>query len=90
VDNEDPMSIFNDEKFEKDMIDIDFKKEQELTWIAVVKEVDENNCFISDEMAKKFTDGCWICLMYDCSFEDPLISACVCSGTMKYIHLKCL
>jgi len=31
VDNEDPMSIFNDEKFEKDMIDIDFKKEQELT-----------------------------------------------------------
>lgn len=28
--------------------------------------------------------------MYDCSYDDPLISACLCAGTMKYIHLKCL
>ena len=84
------MSIFNDEKVEKEFIEFDFKKESELIRIAQIQEVDESNYFISDESAKRFTDGCWICLMYDCSYDDPLVSACHCSGTMKYIHLKCL
>lgn len=52
------MSIFNDEKVEKEFIEFDFKKESELIRIAQIQEVDESNYFISDESAKRFTDGC--------------------------------
>ena len=33
---------------------------------------------------------CRICLSDQQTPEDPLISPCKCSGTMKFIHLKCL
>lgn len=25
-----------------------------------------------------------------CSYDDPLLSVCMCSGTMRFIHLRCL
>jgi hypothetical protein len=44
---------------------------------------------ISEEPGKDMV--CRICLSEDNSDqEDPLISPCKCSGTMKFIHLKCL
>jgi E3 ubiquitin-protein ligase DOA10 len=33
---------------------------------------------------------CRICLSDDISAENPLISPCKCSGTMKMIHIECL
>ena len=33
---------------------------------------------------------CRICLSDDNDQNNPLINPCKCSGTMKYIHLKCL
>lgn len=53
-------------------------------------EIDQSEYFVSDELAKKFNNACRICLTCECSEDDPLISACLCSGTMKFIHLKCL
>ena len=34
--------------------------------------------------------SCRICLGEENEDENELISPCKCSGTMKYIHLKCL
>ena len=33
---------------------------------------------------------CRICFRTDSDITDPLITPCKCSGSMKYIHLKCL
>ena len=33
---------------------------------------------------------CRICYLYNSDVENPLISLCNCSGSMKYIHYKCL
>lgn len=34
--------------------------------------------------------SCRICLEGDLGAENPLISPCICGGTMKYIHIRCL
>lgn len=34
--------------------------------------------------------SCRICLESDTEIDNPLITPCKCSGTMKYIHFKCL
>lgn len=33
---------------------------------------------------------CRICLSEDSEQDNPMISPCKCSGTMKFIHLECL
>ena len=33
---------------------------------------------------------CRICYLEDDAKENPLIQPCICSGSMKYIHLDCL
>lgn len=33
---------------------------------------------------------CRICLQTEESDANPLISPCLCSGTMKYLHVECL
>ena len=33
---------------------------------------------------------CRICFRNDSDIDDPLITPCKCSGSMKYIHYKCL
>lgn len=38
----------------------------------------------------KFHLPCRICWQTDFSPDNPLISPCICDGTMKYIHLICL
>lgn len=35
-------------------------------------------------------DVCRICFSFKTDKENPLISACKCTGTMKFIHLQCL
>lgn len=45
------------------------------------EEVDEN-----DENSS--APQCRFCWMTECNDENPLIHACVCTGTMKYIHLS--
>jgi len=53
---------------------------------------DEEEDSGSDEEKQdaKFPIPCRICLNDDFDENDPLISPCLCDGTMKYIHLKCL
>ena len=33
---------------------------------------------------------CRICLSCDNSKENPLVSTCVCKGSMKFVHVNCL
>ena len=40
------------------------------------------------ELRKKLI--CRLCYLSESTIEDPLISPCNCSGSMKYIHLSCL
>lgn len=35
-------------------------------------------------------NSCRICLVEDSFSDNPLVSPCNCSGTMKYLHIKCL
>lgn len=44
----------------------------------------------SGSQASKGDMVCRICLSEDSDMENPLISPCKCSGTMKFIHLDCL
>ena len=39
---------------------------------------------------KKRKKTCRICYIDDDTEENPLIQPCICSGTMRYIHLECL
>ena len=43
-----------------------------------------------EEGIMQFNLPCRICWSHDFTIENPLISPCICDGTMKYIHLKCL
>ena len=78
------MILFNEnqtgEELEGDLI-----KEQELVKIVQERELDPNEVIETEGKHQ-----CRICLASECSQEDPLISPCQCSGTMKYIHLGCL
>ena len=47
----------------------------------------ENNNNINNNNTKAL---CRLCYQSESSIEDPLISPCNCSGSMKYIHLSCL
>jgi len=49
------------------------------------KEINENN-------GSSFGESkiCRVCLSNENSNDNPLISPCICSGTMKYIHIECL
>jgi len=44
----------------------------------------------SQEGSESFSVACRVCLSECFSPENPLISACKCSGSVKYTHLKCL
>lgn len=33
---------------------------------------------------------CRICLVEDTEIDNPFIIPCDCSGTMKYVHVKCI
>mmetsp|Transcript_31505 Transcript_31505/g.31214 ORF Transcript_31505/g.31214 Transcript_31505/m.31214 type:complete len:91 (+) Transcript_31505:323-595(+) len=48
--------------------------------------------FVQDapESALPEDSVCRICLCGFIDTENPLISPCVCKGTMKYIHIQCL
>jgi E3 ubiquitin-protein ligase DOA10 len=41
-----------------------------------------------EEIDTEFT--CRICYLESYTKEDPLISACSCSGTCRFIHINCL
>jgi len=43
---------------------------------------------VSEETSSEMV--CKVCLYEGSTSEDPLITPCSCSGTMKYIHLQCL
>lgn len=44
----------------------------------------------NDQVEKTDKYCCRICFRGDSDQNDPLISPCKCSGSMKYIHYKCL
>ena len=49
----------------------------------------ENNNINKKHKNKKIR-ACRICYGTDFSIENPLISPCICKGSMKYIHYQCL
>ena len=52
---------------------------------------EENNNKNNNEKIKKINAVCRICYVEEeDGKEDPLVQPCQCSGSLKYIHLKCL
>ena len=49
----------------------------------------ENSSFSSPDKSTS-RPICRICYLYNSEIENPLISLCNCSGSMKFIHYKCL
>lgn len=45
---------------------------------------------IPEEREEEPRQACRICLYDNVEYDNPLISPCYCSGTMKYIHVQCL
>jgi hypothetical protein len=50
--------------------------------------VEADNTVVDD--LRSASSMCRICFSEESEKEDPLISPCKCSGTMQYVHLKCL
>jgi E3 ubiquitin-protein ligase DOA10 len=45
---------------------------------------------IPEEREEEIRTPCRICLYETFEYDNPLVSCCYCSGTMKYIHIDCL
>lgn len=43
-----------------------------------------------DDVPKDDNDLCRICFMSTSSSENPLFAPCKCTGTVKFIHFRCL
>lgn len=52
-----------------------------------LKNIDESLTFMSNGIQ---ANRCRICLSRANSVEDPLISPCKCTGSIGYVHMKCL
>ena len=68
------------------------KKDKDKNLIINIKPKVENNHFNTDESKKSEKQKiCRICYMGEIDKDiNPLIKPCKCSGSMKYIHFKCL
>ena len=65
------------------------KKEKVLgLGIGKMNQDEVNEPSIDDKMSTNFM--CRICFSDENEKDDPLISPCKCSGSMQYVHLKCL
>lgn len=55
-------------------------------------EVDENPTDVRrcDDMPKEGADQCRVCFRESNAENDPLLSLCKCTGSVKFIHLLCL
>ena len=58
--------------------------------IAEEPSLEQINNTIDNDDAQSSNPTCRICFDCESEKEDPLISPCKCSGSMKYVHLKCL
>ena len=68
---------------------IKFKKNSEIN--PNFKEIQENNTKNMQETNKQQQNKtCRICYLEEEDANNPLIQPCICSGSMKYIHLNCL
>ena len=59
---------------------INLKKVQNEKKVKKIKEANENQT----------NKACRICYMEEEEIDNPLVQPCICSGSMKYIHLNCL
>lgn len=50
----------------------------------------ESSLISKESFAEEYHHVCRICLSKMASLANPLVSPCKCSGTMKFLHLKCL
>ena len=67
-----------------DVLSLNLKKNKSIE----IKNIDEeSNNNKNSEMSQKL---CRICYQEEEKSDDPLIQPCLCSGSLKYIHLKCL
>lgn len=81
-------------KSNKDIIDNNSNKDNNISFNTNVnvKEANSqanNNKLYEKEEAQK-SKICRICYLEDDTIDNPLIQPCICSGSMKYIHLDCL
>ena len=70
----------DDDKHKNVSQSINLKKVQNENKVKKIKEKNENQ-------TKK---ECRICYMKEEEIDNPLVQPCICSGSMKYIHLNCL
>ena len=76
----------------------DKNKKININNISEIKEKQiKTNTLISDNLEEKEINKnnkkprlCTICYGIDTTIENPLICPCICKGSMKYIHYKCL
>ena len=54
----------------------------------MITSLGNSTSIINNEIKSKII--CRLCYLNESTIDDPLISPCNCSGTMKYIHLSCL
>ena len=68
----------------KDDIDSNNVMSNKIMITSVVNSTTERNTEIKGKVI------CRLCYLSESTIDDPLISPCNCSGSMKYIHLSCL
>jgi hypothetical protein len=70
-----------------DTKDLLLNEDMEIVRSVITSNTDDKNPDAGDPLALPQCRFCW---ENECSKERPLINACKCTGTMKYIHLQCL
>ena len=84
INNSQNDSIIDDERLENNN-KIKKKEKEKLTFNSNFE-----NSSISSQKKSTSRPTCRICYLLNSDIENPLISPCNCSGSMKYIHYKCL
>ena len=84
IHQETPKDNINIQNNSKDNIDNNDITANKIMMTSMLNSVSDRNTDI------KTKPICRLCYLSESSIEDPLISPCNCSGSMKYIHLSCL
>ena len=82
-----PYTIINKDKNNKN--NKNEEKSLEKTEKIIIKKHTKNQKDIFTKLEKK-NKVCRICYLEEENDKDPLVQPCICSGSMKFIHLSCL
>ena len=77
----------------KNLVEVQEQPKNKLNKNSTVENVNSNtnnSKKITKKNNQKSNKICRICYMEESEEDNPLVHPCICSGSMKYIHLKCL